>query len=243
MRFITMLSAVLLLSLAVARAADISPPVPPEVKALADFTKGINNPEKPARIAAINAFVASKPPINEWPLLLRVAETDPEPGVRLTAYTALAKMPAHNAQVAKMLVAGYEDLKANDFKDRLDFAKAMKHSEFKTDVIAVLADQINKMRWPDEPVALYGQRVTDKAKEMVKEKREELTDMLAVFNEVAKSSVTDPGKDTPAKVRKWWETNEIKFQKIDYDLTAKYAKEDADAAKAAKEAALAAKKN
>ena len=243
MRFITMLSAVLLLSLAVARAADISPPVAPEVKALADFTKGINNPEKPARVAAINAFVASKPPIAEWPLLLRIAETDPEPAVRLTAYTALAKMPAHNAQVAKMLVAGYEDLKANDFKDRLDFAKAMKYSEFKTDVIAALADQVNKMRWPDEPVALYGQRVTDKAKEIVKEKREELTDMLAVFNEVAKSSVTDPGKDTPAKVRKWWEANEIKFQKADYDLTAKYAKEDSDAAKAAKEAALAAKKN
>ena len=221
--------------------AAAAAPVPtPEEKALADFSKGMTHAEKAARIAAIAAFEAAKPPPSSWQLFLREATGDPDPDVRRAAFAALAKMPAHDISVAKMLSAVFDGIKMNDAKTSVSFAKAMEPSEFKSDIVSVMVDRLEKMRYPSEPTAYKGKQPSEKSKEDVKEKRAELKDMLAVFNEIAKSDVAEANKDTPAKIRKWWDVNQAKFVKADSEALAKYAKADAETLKAAKDAAIAA---
>lgn len=221
-------------------AATTLPAQTAEEKALADFSKGMAHAEISLRIGAIAAFEASKPPPNEWQLFLREATGDSDPSVRRAAFAALARMPAHDTSVAKMLSTVFDGIKMNDVKTSVSFAKAMEPSEFKSDIVSVIVDRLEKMRYPDEPRAYRGKQPSEKAKEDVKEKRAELKEMLAVFNAIAKSDVTEANKDTPAKIRKWWDNNQAKFMKTDSEALAKYAKADAEALKAAKEAAIAA---
>ena len=77
-----------------------------------------------------------------------------------------------------MLVGVFEAIKTTDLKTRVQFAKAMEPSEFKTDIVAALVDQLEKMRYPDEPRGYKGKQPSEKSKEDVKEKRAELKEML-----------------------------------------------------------------
>jgi len=242
MRSFILFSVVMAMVACSLRAADLTPPLSPEKQALADFSKGVNNPDKATRIAALEAYAATKPPPSSWSLYVRVAETDPEMDVRHAAFTTLAKLPSHTPQLGRTLVQVYSSLKPNDMKERLFFAKAMEPSEFKADVIGIIVDQLERMRWAVEPMAYNGRKISDKVKEDVKEKQDELKDFVSVLNQLGKADLPEANKEINIKVKKWWDTNQAKFVKADTELAMKYAKEDADAAKAAKEAAATAKK-
>ena len=214
----------------------------PEEKAASDFSKGLSNPDRAKRIAAVEAFVATKPATTSaFQLLYRAVSSDPDSEVQLIAYRALAKAPAPNNTVARMLVAAFDALKPNDAKARILYAKAMEPSEFKADVAGALADEVTKLRWPENPRGYKGRAATQKQKDDTKEKQDEMKEMLEAFNAIANSSVTAADKDTSTKMKAWWSANEAKFQKADAELAAKYGKADADAAKAARDAAEAAK--
>jgi len=217
--------------------AGNGPPLTGEAAAAADYTKGVSKPDKSARIAAIKAFHDAKPVLaSSWNLIYRTAVSDPDPTVKHEAFAVLAQMPAHDNGVAKMLVAAFDGLKPNDIEMRVAYGKAMNASEFKYDVASTLADEVEKMRWPVAPRGYNGRGPTDKQKEDQKKKEQELKDMLEVFNDVAKSDVTAADKETPTKVKKWWDANQLKFQKADMELREKYATADAEAAKAAHDA-------
>ncbi|MEI6232206.1 MAG: hypothetical protein WCT04_04095 [Planctomycetota bacterium] len=209
----------------------------PEKQAMVDFGKGMLSPDKATRLAAITAFEATKPPAPTWPLLVRIATSDPEIDVRHTALNSLAKMPARDGHLAKMLVSIYDALKPNDLKERIYVAKAMVPSEFKADIVANILDQIEKLRWAEEPKGYNGRKVPEKVKEEVKEKQGEFKALLEVFTELSKGDLGEPNKETNIKAKKWWDANQMKFLKADAELLAKYAKEDAEAAKAAKDIA------
>jgi tRNA-binding EMAP/Myf-like protein len=204
----------------------------PEEVAQEAYAKAVANPDKAARSAGIAAFVAAKPTLPQsWQMLYQTAANDPDSAVRLEAFKGLANMPTHDATVAKMMIAVFNGLKPNDLKDRIAYGKVFSTSEFKADLAATLADQLGKMRYAEE--ARYG-RTSDKAKEEVKQKRQELMDMLEAFNDIAKSDVSECNKGTPEKVKKWWAANAMKLEKADAEILAIYAKADAEAAQAAK---------
>jgi hypothetical protein len=211
-------------------AASQAPKPSPEELAQAEYTKGAGNPKKEARLAAIEAFEAAKPITSISGQLLNLTLTsDPDQEVRLEACRALARMRAHDNTEAKMVVAAFNALPLNDLKTRVAYAKAMEACEFKSDVASALADELSKMRYPEEPKGYRGRPVSDKTKEEVKLKREELKEMLAAFNAIVKSDISE-SKETPVKVRKWWEENESKFQRADAELQEKDAKADAEKA-------------
>jgi hypothetical protein len=240
MRFIWMSLLLMVFAPQVHAALALAPELTPEQKALIEFQKGVSNPDKSSRVKAIETFEATKPPSTTWPLFVRIASTDPEAEVRHTAFATLAKMPAHDTSLAKMLVSIFDGLKPNDLKERAAIGKLMGPSEFKADVVGALADQVEKLRWPEDPKGYRGKTVPEKVKDEAKEKKAEFSALVNVLVDVGKCDVTEMNKETPVKVKKWWDANQVKLQKADNELLAKYAKADADAAKAAKDAAMAA---
>lgn len=210
----------------------------PEEKAQADFATKMRNPSKSTRVDAVAAFEATKPvTARSWQMIAQTMNTDPEVEVRFAAFSSLAKMPAHDNSIGKMLGGAFDAIKANDWKTRVLYAKAMNACEFKHDTGETLADALTKMRYAEDPRGYRGRRVTQDQRDEAKEKRDELQELLDAFNDIAHSDVSTADKDMPAKVRKWWDTNHEKLLKADAEILAKYAKEDADAAAAAKEAA------
>jgi len=43
---------------------------------------------------------------------------------------------------------------------------------------------------------------------------------------VAKSDIAEAGPTVPAKIKQWWEANQLNIAKMDKDLEEKYKKED-----------------
>ena len=240
MRWVMLSLLFLLVAPQLQAALALAPELTPEQKALINFEKDIDSPDRAARVKAIETFVATKPTAASWPLFVRLASADPEAPVRHAAFAALAKMPARDTSLAKLLVSVFEGLKPNDLRERATIGKMMEPSEFKAEIVQALADQVERLRWPEDPKGYRGKAVSERAKEEAKEKKAEFTALVNVLNDVGKCNITEMNKETPVKVKKWWEANQAKLQKADNELLAKYAQADAEAAKAAKDAAMAA---
>ena len=240
MRWIVLTFVFVLAAPQVHAALALAPELTPEQKALIEFQKGVGNPDKSMRVKAIETYEATKPPATSWPMFVRLASADPETEVRHSAFAALAKMPVHDTSLAKQLVSIFEGLKPNDLKERAAIGKLMEPSEFKADVVGALAGQVEKLRWPEDPKNYRGKMVPEKVKDEAKEKKAEFCALVNVLGDVGKCDVTEMNKETPVKVKKWWDANQAKFQKADNELLAKYAKAEAEASKAAKDAAMAA---
>lgn len=215
--------------------ASAAPELSPEEKAVAECIQGMSSPSKQARVSAIERLKESKPENpHSWRVFVQAMASDPEPEVRRAAFGALAQMSAHDTSVAKLLVNAYNELKANDLKQRNLYAKLMKTVEFKADLAGVLADNLSKLRWPEEPKGYGGRKVSQEVKEKVKEERDEIKHLLESFEEISKATGLTADKELPAKVKKWWAENEAKLQRADAEIMSKYAQADAEAAKAAK---------
>lgn len=231
---------VAILSLAMLCAVGLSAATlsPEEQKTQAEFKKAYNNPDKSARTTAISMLDGAKHS-SSWALLDGVSKSDPDADVRLAAFTSLAKEPARDSSLARMLAMTYSSIKINDIDTRIAYAKAMGGSEFKADIVNVIGDQLTKMRYPDIPRLIQTQNAggtSDNRRqiEAAKKQRKEFEDLLEAFNAIAKSELTSPTKDTPLTMRKWLDANLAKLAKEDRDLADKYRKEDAEAAKAKK---------
>lgn len=244
MRYAFIVPLILCVALSEVHAALALAPEPtPEQKGVIEFQKGVASPDKEARLKAIETYAATKPPKTSWPFFVRVASSDPEAEVRHTAFESLAKMPARDTSLAKLLISIFESQKPNELKERAFLEKLMAPSEFKADILATLADQVQRLRWPDDPKMMKGKTNSDhyeKMKEECKQKRDEFTAILTLLSDIGNCDVTEGSKETQARVKRWWDANQAKFQKADSEILAKYAKEDAEAAKAAKDAAMAA---
>lgn len=233
-----LLPLLLLIAVSLSHAASITPE---EQKIQTEFNKAYNNPDKEARKTALSALDGAKHP-SSWALLDRVAKNDPDPEVRLAALTSLAKEPAHDSSVARMLVQDFSAIRFNDTEIKISYAKAMAGSEFKADVAAAIGDHLTKMRYPDIPKYYPGGATGNVVKnpqagmDKAKKDRGEFEEMLAAFNAVANSEVKSATKETPSTVRKWMDANMVKLAQTDRELADKYRKEDAEAAKAAKAA-------
>ncbi len=215
---------------------------PDEQKSQSEFDKAYRVPDKDARKNALTILEGAKHS-SSWQKLMSVATSDPEAEVRLAAVTALAKAPARDSSVERMLVSLYSNLKFNDFDSRLNYAKAMAPSAFKFNIIALLTEQISKMRYPDVPKLTQtgnGQSNITAVKTAQKT-RKEFEEILEAFNAIAQSEVTSPTKDSPLNLTKWFQANAGKLSAADKELADKNKKEDAEAAKAAADAAKAAK--
>ena len=232
------LLAMLLIITTLSHAASITPE---EQKIQTEFNKAYNNPDKDSRKTALAALDGAKHP-SSWALLDRVAKNDPDPDVRLAAFTSLAKEPAHDTSVARMLVQDFSAIRFNDTEIKISYAKAMAGSEFKTDVAAAIGDHLSKMRYPDIPKYYPGGATGNVVKnpqagmDKAKKDRGEFEEMLAAFNAVANSEVKSATKETPSAIGKWMSANMSKLALADRELADKYRKEDAEAAKAAKAA-------
>lgn len=238
------LAVVCCLSLGLARAAAISPD---EQKLQTDFNKSYNNPDKDARKAALPSMEATKHS-SSWAILDRISKSDPDPEVRLAAYTSLSKVPARDGSVSQMLAATFNAIKINDTEMKIKYAQAMATHEFKAQAANAIGETIAKMRYPDIPRILPGgggggqvsnnpQAAIDRAKK----DRTEFEEMLTHFNSAANSEIKTATKESPGTIRKWMGANMAKLAQTDRELADKYRKEDEEAAKAAKAAAKAAK--
>ena len=222
---------------------------PEEKKLQVEFEKAYRVPDKVQRVVALSMLEGAKHPTS-WQKLMAVASSDPEPEVRLAAFTVLAKEPARDPNLERMLVSLFAGIKFNDFDARLNYVKAMAPSEFKYDLIAAVADQLSKMRYPDVPRYIPGSSggpggSTNGNAQQIKnaeKARKEYEELLEAFNEFAKSDVSKPTKESPLLMPKWFQANAAKLAMADKELADRYKKEDAEAAKAAKEAAAGAAK-
>jgi hypothetical protein len=240
MRILTLaLAALFVCSAPLLHAAMITPE---ESKVQAEFKKEYNNPDKTARIAALAKLEGAKHS-SSWQLVYSVATTDPEEAVRMAAIATLAKEPAHDTSLARMLAQIFSAIKFNDVDKKTEVAKAIAPSEFKYDIVAAIVDHLIKLRYPDVPAPYRGTNgmTNDKAIENAEKARKEFDGLLAAFNEIAKSEVGSATKESPQLLRRWWDASQAKFVAADRELALKYRKEDEAAAKAAAEAAKAAK--
>lgn len=218
---------------------------PDEVKAQTEFMKAYRVNDKVARRSALAILEGAKHD-SSWKLIYNVAATDPEPEVRLAAFTVLAREPARDPSIAHLLAQLYSVIKDPDAEDKLHYAKAMATSEFKAELVYAVGSRLVAMRYPDVPRLIQtqgpgGSNDNRRQIENVEKMRKEYEELLAAFNEFAKSGITAPIKDTPGMIKRWLETNQSKLAIADKELADKYKKEDDEAAKAAKEAAAAAK--
>lgn len=214
---------------------------PEEQKVQQEFTKAYNNPDKTARIAAMSMLEGAKHS-SSWSLLAGKATGDPDAEVRLAAFTILAKEPARDTSLARMLAGIYSNIKFNDYDARLAHAKALAPVQFKADVTMAVGTDLTKMRYPDIPRLIQQQTAsgsTDNRRqiEAAKKARTEYEGLLEAFNAFAGSELKSPTKETPMTMKKWLDENLPKMAKEDRDLAEKNRKEDAEAEKKAKEAA------
>jgi len=217
---------------------------PEEAKIQSEFPKAYRVNDKDARKSALSMLDGAKHS-SSWKMVYDVAVSDPEADVRLAAVTVLAKEPARDSSVAHMVVQLFNNVKFNDTEIKLNYTKAMAPSEFKYEMIYALVDHISKLRYPDVPRYIPGSSSgtgavsngNAKQIENVKKIRKEFEEILEAFNAFAKSDCSTAAKDTPLLITKWFQTNQTKLAAADKELADKYKKEDADAAKAAKEAA------
>lgn len=226
-------------------ALDLSPD---EKKLQTEFDKAYRVPDKVQRVVALSMLEGAKHPTS-WQKLMGVASSDPEPEVRLAAFTVLAKEPARDPNLERMLLSLFSGIKFNDFDMRLNYVKAMAPSQFKYELVAAVADQLSKMRYPDVPKYIPqssgpGGSSNGNAQQIkaAQKARKEFEELLEAFNAFAQSDVVAPTKESPLLLPKWFQANAAKIAAADKELADRNKKEDAEAAKAAKEAAAEAAK-
>lgn len=219
---------------------------PDETKAQAEFNKAYRVPDKDARKTALGVLSNAKHS-SSFKLLYGVATSDPEAEVRQAAFEQLAKAPAHDPSNAALLAQIFSSLKTtSNEKDQeavVAYGKALAPVEFKTQLTAAFIQRLTSLRYQKIPALMQQSNGQTNAQQIanVKKQRKHYEDLLEAFNGFVHSEVSSATEDSPNLLKKWWEANQAVLAKADRDLLDKYKKEDADAAKAAAEAAKAAK--
>jgi hypothetical protein len=234
MRVLSLSFVILLICAAgVSHAAAITPE---EAKVQADFSKAYNNPDKTARMTAISMLEGMKHP-SSYGIVYKIAASDPDESVRMAALEVLAKEPAHDDSVARMLGQLADGIR-NDLEKKAEVITKMAASEFKFPIVSSATDTLMRARYPDEPKLYQGANGQSNIGliNAVKKQRKEYEAMLDALNAVAKTEIAKPTKETPNTMKTWWATNAAKIAADDKALADKYRKEDAEAAKAAAEA-------
>ena len=205
-----------------------------------EFNKTYRNPDHAERQKSLAILAGAASP-SSWNMLANVVRTDPDKDVRAEAARTLCHEPARDASLAQMTVSVFQSIKPTDVDAKLDMAAAMQSSEFKTEIINVLADFGSRLPYPDLRTAnrpAGGGAIGGSIKDpnvMIGKQRLEFEKFLTAFNAIAHSDISIPDKNSPAGIRKWWEQNRAKSAAADKELLEKYRTEDKEKAKADKD--------
>jgi hypothetical protein len=193
-----------------------------EAKAQQEFKKQYANLDRVARKAAVRLLVDAKLP-STWDLLIKVMQSDPDPGVQAQAFRILCFVPARDPSLTRVLAKLFTNVKRTDHPLKQELARDMEHLAFKADAIGALVDYISiNLRFPEYidanssiAIAHYQQK--------------EFEDMLGVFNKIADTNF-DASAKTLNQIKKWYKDNKDQLEKNDRDVVEQYRKEDKDAA-------------
>lgn len=215
---------------------------PEETAKQTEFKKAYGTQVTKDRIAAVDLLDGLTHP-STLTLLTTVANTDMDKDVRVAAVKKIAAVPSRTPANARMLAQMFTNARMKDPKDttalKQGIAEAVAGSEFKYDLGAAMTDYFHRnLRYPDMQIPNNASaKAIANIREKVEAERKELTDFLEVYNKMFDTEYKNGDKSTPPNIRKWWEANMSKFALADKQLADKYAAEDKEAAKAAKEAA------
>lgn len=215
---------------------------PEESAKQAEFKKAYGTQVTKDRIAAVDLLDGFSHP-STVTLLSTVANTDMDKDVRIAAVKKMAAIPSRSPATARMLAQMFTNARMKDPNDttalKQGIAEAASGSEFKFDLGVAMTDYFHRnLRYPDMQIPNNASaKAIANIREKIDAERKELTDFLEVYNKMFDTEYKAADKTTPPNIRKWWEANQSKFAIADKQLADKYAAEDKEAAKAAKEAA------
>lgn len=213
--------------LASCAAADA--PSAAELKAQADFKKAYSAAKETAeKKDALKPLQKMHHPTT-LQLLSGVVATEADRDVKFLAFVMLARSPARDPGLAKLLVQHFSEVKHPDTTGiKLAMAKEMSKSEFKSDIVAALADYIYRnLHYPEYALD------TPSAIAQAKKTRAELEAFIAAFNKMTLSGIS-ASKNAQGEVKKWNDEHQGELIQADRALTEKYRKADAEKAAAKK---------
>jgi len=191
----------------------------------AEFRKAYANIDKSERSKAVSLLEGLLHP-SSLQMLATVAMSDRDDEVKKDAVGTLAKAPAHDPSVSKMLVTIFQAVKPSEIDERLAYARLMTGSQIKYPVVEVLADWGSKQRYPERftGTRLPGQNVDPNI--AIDKQRAQYKTFLDIFNGYTAAGLKATDRNSPAEVRKWWEQNAAKVAASDRELLDKYRVED-----------------
>lgn len=230
------LSSVLILLLAASTSILAQNIAPEELQKQNDFKKMYSTGERTDQLKSIELFEGATHASSRQ-ILTTVVTTSQFSEIRNAAFLRLSQMPATDPGLSLHLANLFRSLKPTDIEGKVEFAKAMKNSEFKYSIHEALTEYGSKLRYPDLYTGpMGGGRTVSPGGNTTgnggdpnfnnKKQRKEFEDFLGAFNEVvpeAKLKVTD--RNSPVEFRKWFELTKSSTLKKDRELAEKYAAE------------------
>lgn len=233
MKFVSSVAVLLLAASTSVFAQNIAPE---ELQKQNDFKKMYATGERTDQLKSIELFEGATHPSSRQ-ILTTVVSTSQYTEIRNAAFLRLAQMPATDPGLSLHLANLFRSLKPTDIEGKVEFAKAMKHSEFKYSIHEALSEYGSKLRYPDLYTGpMGGGRTVSPGGNTTgnngdpnfnnKRQRKEFEDFLAAFSEVvpdAKLKASD--RNSPAEYRKWFELSKASTMRKDRELAEKYAAE------------------